>query len=92
MERRTGFKTTRGGVMRRYSAAVSVFGLLFLAGCYTQHKINTESKIDTTHKVQLEVKPMHITIDINLKVDRALDDFFGDIDKQDSTLKKEDKK
>ena len=32
--------------------------------------------IRTTH----EIKPIHITLDINLKVDRALDDFFGDID------------
>ncbi len=30
----------------------------------------------TTH----EIKPIHITLDINLKVDKALDDFFGDID------------
>ena len=30
----------------------------------------------TTH----EIKPIHITLDINLKVDRALDDFFSDID------------
>ena len=37
----------------------------------------------TQHKVELapvEVKPIHITIDVNVKVDRALDDFFGDID------------
>ena len=27
-----------------------------------------------------EIKPIHITIDVNVKVDRALDDFFGDID------------
>ncbi|MGI5869308.1 MAG: hypothetical protein ACOX9C_07690 [Kiritimatiellia bacterium] len=32
--------------------------------------------IRTTHKIE----PIHITMDINLKVDRALDDFFGDID------------
>ena len=32
--------------------------------------------IRTTH----EIKPIHITMDINLKVDRALDDFFSDID------------
>lgn len=32
--------------------------------------------IHTTH----EIKPIHITLDINLKVDKALDDFFGDID------------
>ena len=37
----------------------------------------------TTHEVEvkpLEIKPIHITIDINIKVDRALDDFFGDLD------------
>ncbi|MDY6830918.1 MAG: YnbE family lipoprotein [Thermodesulfobacteriota bacterium] len=31
-----------------------------------------------THKVQVE--PIHITVDINIKVDKALDDFFSDID------------
>jgi hypothetical protein len=28
----------------------------------------------------VEVKPIHITIDVNLKLDKALDDFFGDVD------------
>lgn len=37
-------------------------------------------RLNTKHEV--EVKPMHITIDVNIRVDRALDDFFGDIDKQ----------
>ena len=59
-----------------------VLTLLLLSACSTTHKI------DTTHKVQLEVKPMHITIDVNLKVDRELDDFFSDIDKQDPTKTK----
>ena len=31
-------------------------------------------------KHEVEMKPIHITIDVNVKVDRALDDFFGDID------------
>lgn len=31
-----------------------------------------------THRVQVE--PIHITVDVNIKVDRALDDFFSDID------------
>ena len=38
----------------------------------------------TQHKVEVapvEIKPIHITIDVNIKVDKALDDFFGDIDK-----------
>lgn len=30
----------------------------------------------------IEVKPIHITVDVNVKVDRALDDFFGDLDKK----------
>ncbi len=37
----------------------------------------------TRHEVELkpvEIKPIHITIDVNVKVDRALDDFFKDID------------
>ena len=29
----------------------------------------------------IEVKPIHVTVDVNVKVDRALDDFFGDLDK-----------
>ncbi|MFZ1985068.1 MAG: YnbE family lipoprotein [Desulfatitalea sp.] len=47
--------------------------LAALQGCQTQHKV------ETIHRV--EVAPMHITIDVNVKVDRALDDFFDDLDK-----------
>ncbi|MCP4745446.1 MAG: hypothetical protein GY874_04780 [Desulfobacteraceae bacterium] len=46
--------------------------LIVLTACQSRHKL------ETVHKV--EVAPMHITIDVNVKVDRALDDFFGDID------------
>ncbi len=38
----------------------------------------------TRHEVEMkpvEIKPIHITIDVNVKVDRELDDFFGEIDK-----------
>ena len=34
----------------------------------------------------VEVKPIHITIDVNVKVDRALDDFFGDIDDAENQI------
>lgn len=34
----------------------------------------------------IEVKPIHITVDVNVKVDKALDDFFGDLDKKSTTL------
>ena len=58
-------------------AALSVISCF--AGCYTEHK------------VELEVKPMHITIDVNVKVDRALDDFFGELDQQDKTMEENKK-
>ena len=51
---------------------LAVMLVLFGVGCQTQHKV------ETVHKV--EVAPMHITIDVNVKVDKALDDFFGDLD------------
>ena len=54
--------------------------LLFGQACYTQHKV------ETVHKV--EVAPMHITIDMNVKVEKALDDFFGDLDKAEQNLQK----
>jgi len=54
--------------MRNTFPAVGI--MLMLAGC-TQHKVEV---------APVEVKPIHITIDINVKVDKALDDFFSDVD------------
>ena len=37
----------------------------------------------TQHKVEVapvEIKPIHITIDVNAKVDKALDEFFNEVD------------
>ncbi|TKB06614.1 YnbE family lipoprotein [Desulforhopalus sp. IMCC35007] len=47
-------------------------GAMFLVvfGC-TRHEVDIKP---------VEIKPIHITIDINVKVDKALDDFFGDLD------------
>ncbi len=47
-------------------------GIIFLValGC-TQHKVEV---------APVEIKPIHITIDVNVKVDKALDDFFSDVD------------
>lgn len=52
------------------------FLLLMMAGC-TQHKVETKSQVEVA---PVEIKPIHITIDVNIKVDRALDDFFSDLD------------
>jgi len=53
------------------SATVIIIGAtsLILSGCVS---------VKTEHKIE----PIHITMDINVKVDRALDDFFGDLDAQ----------
>lgn len=41
----------------------------------------------TSHKVEVapvEVKPIHITIDVNVKVDRELDNFFSELDEAEA--------
>jgi hypothetical protein len=45
----------------------SLFYLLINSGCMT---------VRTEHRIE----PIHITLDVNLKVQRELDDFFGDLD------------
>jgi hypothetical protein len=61
--------------MKRSALLLSLIPLA-LGGCMS---IKTEP---------IEVKPIHITVDVNVnvKVDKALDDFFGDLDKKSSTI------
>ncbi|MEA1935106.1 MAG: hypothetical protein U9N60_11915 [Thermodesulfobacteriota bacterium] len=43
----------------------------------------------TKHQVEIkpmEVKPIHITIDVNIRVEKALDDYFGDIDELEDEM------
>ena len=37
----------------------------------------TQNEVDVK---PIEIKPVHITLDINIRIEKALDDFFGDID------------
>ncbi|MFN2353583.1 MAG: hypothetical protein ABR512_03525 [Desulfopila sp.] len=53
---------------------LSMLLLLLLSAACTRHEVEVKP---------VEVKPIHITIDVNVKVDRALDDFFGDLDEID---------
>lgn len=41
----------------------------------------------TSHKVDVEVQPMHITIDVNVKIDRQLENFFSEIDETAEKIK-----
>ena len=56
---------------------VMVSLLMVTSGCSTRHEVEVKP---------VEVKPIHITIDVNVKVDRALDDFFDDIDQAEEKI------
>lgn len=60
----------------KWAVCLAIFTAL-LTGC-----VNTKHEVKTEH----EIKPIHITVDVNLKVDRQLDDFFGDLDEQSSLI------
>ena len=63
-------------MIKHVSILLGALFVLTQAAC-TQHKVEV---------APVEVKPIHITIDVNVKVDRALDDFFGDIDAAENKI------
>ncbi len=52
--------------------------LLFISMCYAL--LFNSSCIKMQH--EMSIKPVHITVEIKVKIDKELDDFFGDIDAQ----------
>ena len=56
----------------RFVAGAACMMIVSLTGCLS---VKTDP---------IEVKPIHITVDVNVKVDKALKDFFGDIDRKSS--------
>ncbi|HWA10338.1 MAG TPA: hypothetical protein VG838_12870 [Opitutaceae bacterium] len=54
------------------SRLLLLFPLILAAGCI---------------RVKMEPIEVHAVVDVNVKVDKALDDFFGDIDKKSATIK-----
>ena len=54
--------------MNRVFVVSCMVFFIFLEGCKTEHK------------VEVEVKPMQITIDVNIRIDRELENFFGNLD------------
>lgn len=69
--------------MTKIFGTLSILLLLLTLGC-TKHEVETRSQVELA---PVEIKPIHITIDVNIKVDRALDDFFSDIDKTAQEIK-----
>lgn len=60
--------------MYRRTLLLATLVPLLLGGC-----INVKTE-------PIEVKPIHITVDVNVRVEKALDDFFGDLDKKSETI------
>ncbi len=52
---------------------IALGSLALLSGCLTV----------TLKPVEVNV---HATVDVNVKVDKALDDFFGDLDRKSATI------
>lgn len=52
-------------------ALIIVWVIIGMAACQAQHDVNV---------APMEIKPIHITLNINVKVEKALDDFFEDLD------------
>ena len=63
-------------IRRRYILPAALI-LLISYGC-TQHKVEV---------APVEIKPIHITIDVNVKVDKALDNFFSDVDSAEEKIR-----
>lgn len=69
--------------MKKLISVAAVLVLLASSGC-TKHQVETRSQVEVA---PVEIKPIHITIDVNIRVDRALDDFFSDIDETAKEIK-----
>ncbi|OGR20909.1 MAG: hypothetical protein A3J85_05015 [Desulfobacula sp. RIFOXYA12_FULL_46_16] len=51
-----------------------------LSGCETSHQVEIKP---------VEIRPIHITIDVNVRVEKALDSFFDDLEAAENKIKKE---
>jgi hypothetical protein len=69
--------------MKKVLGTISILLLLMSLGC-TKHQVETKSQVEVA---PVEIKPIHITIDVNIRVDKALDDFFSDIDESAQDIK-----
>ncbi len=56
--------------MKPFTSGLAVVLLLAGAGCL---------------HVKTDPVEVHMTVDVNVKIDRALDDFFGDLDRKSTT-------
>ena len=55
--------------MIRYYSLLVLLVCLLAWGC-TRHEVEMKP---------VEIKPIHITVDVNVRVEKAVDDFYGEI-------------
>ena len=56
--------------LRTVFLTCAVCMLLMPAASCTKHEVDVKP---------VEIKPIHITVDVNVKIDKAVDDFFDDV-------------
>jgi hypothetical protein len=56
--------------MHNWQPFLSALALLLVLSACTSHRVEV---------APVEVKPIHITIDVNVKIDRELDNYLDDI-------------
>ena len=56
--------------MHNWQPFLAALALLLLMSACTRHRVEV---------APVEVKPIHITIDVNVKIDRELDSYLDDI-------------
>jgi hypothetical protein len=66
-------------VLRLISATAILASLLVGSGCI---RIKSDP---------VRVEPIHVTVDVNIRVQKELDNFFDDLDSADSTIKNDKK-
>jgi hypothetical protein len=69
--------------MKQLICSTAILLFFMTLGC-TKHVVETRSQVEVA---PVEIKPIHITIDVNIRVDRALDDFFSDLDESAQEIK-----
>lgn len=64
-------------IIYRLALGFIIVGML-LPGCQTRHEVEMKP---------VEIKPIHITIDVNVRVEKALDNFFDDLEAAEDKIK-----
>ncbi|OGQ85154.1 MAG: hypothetical protein A3J85_01460 [Desulfobacula sp. RIFOXYA12_FULL_46_16] len=65
--------------MNRNRMLAALFLILYVfPGCQSTHQVEVKP---------VEIKPIHITIDVNVRVEKALDSYFDDLEAAENKIK-----